>query len=211
MAITVASIILASRQAIQDNPAVRWGDESLLDYLNEAQMEISRYKPDSNIKNTTFTTVAGVIQKLPDDAIRLIDVPFNVGGKAVIQADKRGLSLQNPGWTSATASAAAKAFMYDNADPTRFYVYPPSVAGSPLQVVYSAKPATVNLADNIAIADEYKSSLVHYICFKAFNEDSMSPDTNKAAAFHTLFMNSLQISENADRTVEPPRGVYAGK
>lgn len=211
MAITVASIILAARQAIQDNPAVRWSDESLLDYLNEAQMEISRYKPDSNIKNTTFTTVAGVIQKLPDDAIRLIDVPFNVGGKAVIQADKRGLSLQNPGWTSATANAAAKAFMYDNADPTRFYVYPPSVAGSSLQVVYSAKPATVTLTDNISIADEYKSSLVHYICFKAFNEDSMSPDTNKAVAFHTLFMNSLQLSENADRTVEPPRGVYAGK
>ena len=211
MSITVASIILAARQAIQDNPAVRWSDDSLLDYLNEAQMEISRYKPDSNIKNTTFTTVAGVIQKLPDDAIRLIDVPFNVGGKAVIQADKRGLSLQNPGWTSSTASAAAKAFMYDNADPTRFYIYPPSVAGSSLQVVYSAKPATVTLTDNISIADEYKSSLVHYICFKAFNEDSMSPDTNKAVAFHTLFMNSLQLSENADRTVEPPRGVYAGK
>lgn len=211
MAITVASIILAARQAIQDNPAVRWSDDSLLDYLNEAQMEISRYKPDSNIKNTTFTTVAGVIQKLPDDAIRLIDVPFNVGGKAVIQADKRGLSLQNPGWSNATASAAVKAFMYDNADPTRFYVYPPSVAGSSLQVVYSAKPTTVTLADNISIADEYKSSLVHYICFKAFNEDSMSPDTNKAVAFHTLFMNSLQLSENADRTVEPPRGVYAGK
>lgn len=211
MAITVASILLAARQAIQDNPAVRWSDESLLDYLNEAQMEISRYKPDSNIKNTTLTTVAGVIQKLPDDAIRLIDVPFNVEGKAVIQADKRGLSLQNPGWTSATESAAAKAFMYDNADPTRFYVYPPSVAGSSLQVVYSAKPATVTLTDNISIADEYKSSLVHYICFKSFNEDSMSPDTNKAVAFHTLFINSLQLSENADRTVEPPRGVYAGK
>ena len=211
MTISVASIILAARQAIQDNPAVGWSDDSLLDYLNEAQMEISRYKPDSSIKNTSFSTVDGVLQKLPDDAIRLIDVPYNVGGNAIIQINKAGFTKQQPGWTNAAASSAAKAFMYDNADPTRFYLYPPSVAGSSLQVVYSAKPAPATLAGNISIADEYKSSLVHYICFKAFNEDSMSPDTNKAVAFHNLFMSSLQISENADKTVEPPRGVYAVK
>ena len=209
MTISVASIITAARQAIQDNPAVRWHDETLLDYLNEAQMEISRYKPDSNIKNTTLTTVAGVLQELPDDAIRLIDVPYNTSGNAIIQADKRGLTLQHPNWTTATSNATAKAFMYDDADPTRFYIYPPSVAGSSIQVVYSAKPTPVTLTDNISIADEYKSSLIHYICFKAFNEDSMSPDANKAAAFHNLFMTSLQLSENADKAVEPIRGVYA--
>ena len=211
MTISVASIITAARQAIQDNPAVRWSDGALLDYLNEAQMEISRYKPDSCIKNTTLSTVAGVLQGLPDDAIRLIDVPYNTGGNAIVQVDKSGLTRQQPGWTKATASASAKAFMYDDADPTRFYVYPPSVAGSSLQVVYSAKPTAVTLADNISIADEYKSSLVHYICFKTFNEDSMSPDANKAVAFHNLFMTSLQLSENADKTVEPPRGVYAAR
>lgn len=171
-------------------------------------MEISRYKPDSCIKNIPHTTVAGILQELPVDAIRLIDVVCNVGGNAVIQTDRKGLSLQNPGWTREAASAQAKAFMYHDADPTRFYVYPPSAGGGSLRVVYSSKPAATTLLGNISIADEYRSSLIHYICFKAFTEDSMSPDTNKAAGFHGLFMNSLQMSEAGDKSVEP-RGVYA--
>ena len=203
MAITVASVLTAARQAIQDLSSIRWTDAALLDYLNEAQLEVSRYKPDSCIKNETLITAPGIVQKLPDDAIRLIDVVCNVGGNAITQVDRKGLALQNPGWPKETASASVKAYMYHDADPTRFYVLPPSAGASSLAVVYSARPTAVAAGDQISLSDEYKSSLVHYICFKAFNEDSMSPDANKAVAFHTLFMNSLQLSDAADKTVEP--------
>lgn len=211
MAISVANIISSIRQAIQDNPAVKWTDDVLVDYLNEAQMEISRYKPDSNIKNTSMTTVAGILQTLPSDAIRLIDVPCNTSGNAIVHVDKKALSMQNPAWPNTVASANAKAFMFNDADPTRFYVFPPSVAGSSLRVVYSARPTTVSINDNISISDEYKSSIVHYVCFKAYSEDSISPDTNKAAMFNTLFVNSLQMSDQADKTVQPGREMYAGR
>lgn len=211
MTVSVASILTAARQAIQDNPAIRWTDAFLLDYLNEAQMEISRYKPDSCIKNVPLVTVAGILQTLPSDAIRVIDVVCNVGGNAVIQADRKGLSLQNPGWPNEAPATQVKAFMYHDADPTRFYVYPPSVGGASLMVIYSSRPTASLIGGDMSIADEYKSSVIHYICFKAFNEDSMSPDTNKAAGFHGLFMNSLQMSEAGDKSVEPVRGVYANK
>ena len=201
--ILVSNVIAAARQAIQDLLSVRWTDAALLDYLNEAQMEISRYKPDSCIKNETLATTAGIVQQLPADAIRLIDVVCNIGGSAITQVDRKGLALQNPGWPKEVAAANVKAFMYHDADPTRFYVYPPSTGSSSLAVVYSARPATVTLTDPISLTDEYKSSLVHYICFKAFNEDSMSPDANKASVYHQLFVNSLQMADAADKSVEP--------
>ena len=198
-----SAIILSARQAIQDLQAVRWTDTALLEYLNEAQLEISRYKPDSCIKNETFSTTSGIVQQLPSDAIRLIDVVCNVGGSAITQVDRKGLALQNPGWPKETASSSIKAFMYHDADPTRFYVYPPAASGASLAVVYSARPAVVAAADPISLTDEYKSSLIHYICFKCFSEDSMSPDANKASMYHQLFINSLQMSDAADKTVEP--------
>ena len=211
MTVSVASVLSSVRQAIQDNPAIRWTDSSLLDYLNEAQLEISRYKPDSCIKNTTISTVAGILQELPADAIRLIDVVCNVGGNAIVQADRRGLSFQNPSWAKETATAESRAFMYHDADHTRFYLFPPSIGGNSLRVIYSSRPTAATLDGNITVSDDYKSSIVHYICFKAFNEDSMSPDTNKAAAFHSLFISSLQLSEAGDKAVEPVRGIYANK
>lgn len=213
MSISVAAIIQSVRRTLQDTITgqLRYPDDALVSFLNEAQVEVCRYKPDANVKNENITTVSGIAQALPTGAIRLIDIVCNANGSAIIQADKKEFSLQYPGWTKETATADARAYMYDAANPTQFWVYPPLTGTGQIRAVYSARPTAALLAGNITIPDEYAASIAHYICFKAYSEDTMSPDANKAAMFHGLFLSSLQMSEAGDSAVEPRRSAYADK
>lgn len=206
MTVSVATIITAARRLLQDTVAdFRWSDATLTDYINDAQVEIIKYKPDANSVSSAVALSQGAEQTLPADGIRLIRVLCNMGiggttpGRMLSLADLAEFSVQNPLWMS-EEKGDARYYMYDPADPKRFYVSPPS-NGSYAKIVYGAKPATATT--NITIPDEFKPAIVFYACYRAFLEDGLSPDTAKADSFFQYFMNSLNFSGKAEREIEP--------
>lgn len=199
MTMSIASLIAALRQTLQDTieDQYRWSDEELLSYINEAQVEISKLRPDAYVVSGPIVSKAGIFQGLPADGICLLDVVANTNGRVIARVDERELSLQHPGWRAEPQKTAATAFMFDKATPNNFKVYPPASGVGQYDAVYSAVPPSAAINGVVSLPDEYVSSIKHYVCFMAYNTDSMGPDTNKAAMFNGLFLNSLQASKQA--------------
>lgn len=207
MSVSVASIITAVRRMLQDSVAeYRWSDVALTDYINDAQVEIVKHKPDANSVSVSVALSAGFEQALPADAVRMIRVMCNMGvsgttpGRAIFLADLGEYSLQNPSWMSEASSADIRYYMYDPAAPKKFYVSPPS-NGAYAKIIYGARPAAAST--NITIPDEFKTAIQFYTCFRALIEDTVSPDTSKANSFYQYFMDALNGPERGDASVEP--------
>lgn len=199
MAMSIASLISALRQTLQDTieNQHRWPDDELLTYINEAQVEISKLRPDAYIVSGPIASKAGIFQSIPSGGICLMDVVANTNGRPIIRVDERELSLQHPGWRSEAQKSEATAFMFDKSAPKNFTVYPQSTGSGQYDVIYSAIPPVAVAGGSVALPDEYVPSIKHYVCFMAYNTDSTGPDTNKAAMFNGLFLSSLQLPKQA--------------
>ena len=66
--VKVIDLIDKAEEILQDNTNVKWSQQSLLDYLNDAQREIVLIRPDANPVNQAFTLAQTAKQTLPANA-----------------------------------------------------------------------------------------------------------------------------------------------
>ncbi len=152
--ITGNELITRTVNQLQDPDHVRWSMAELLDFLHDAQRDIVMRKPDAYTKSvSTVLTVSETKQSLPSDAILLLDITRNMGtdgstpGRVPTRIEKPVMDQQWPNWMTDTGAAEVQHYMYDEKDPSNFYIYPPQPASSPgyLGLVYSAVPAPLML------------------------------------------------------------------
>lgn len=211
MPITAQSIVRRAFDVIQDTTAVRWPTNELVRWLNDAQREVAMYRPDAMSTNTTMTCVAGSRQSiaaLTPAGTKLINVIKNSASagtkRAVRLIEREVLDSQNPTWHAQTGAIDAVHYMFDARDPKTFYVYPPALVTTQLDIVYSALPTDVtepaNGADytavsgNISVPDIFANALLDYILYRAYSKDSeYAGNTQRAAAHYQAFANSMGV------------------
>lgn len=204
MATTALQIINDARVLLKDDNATAWDDATLLAWVNAGQREISSLRPDAYTKFATVTTVNGTRQSLPADGIILLHVPRNIvagiPGRAIRKVGRDQLDSVNPDWHSDTPNTQARNFVYDTFTPKAFYLYPPSVAGSTVEVIYGAVPIDLtSIESNIVLDDSYRNPLTDYVLFRAYSEDMEIPSAGtRAAAHRQLFDAFLGRKANAD-------------
>tara|TARA_Y100000389_G_scaffold67154_2_gene63402 strand:+ start:6231 stop:7121 length:891 start_codon:yes stop_codon:yes gene_type:complete len=162
MTVTIESILDRVQTTLQDTTGVRWPVSAELElWVNDAQREIALIKPDASAKNETVILVAGTKQEIPATGNRLLKIIRNMsaadgngartGGRSVRLVAREVLDSQTPDWHNPTVSGDAahgdiiKHFVYDEANPRCYYVYP-GVDATPnafLEIVYSANPELV--------------------------------------------------------------------
>src|SRR3990172_11887436 len=104
MAITVQSILDEVSGDIQDVNKVRTTNTRLLEFYNNALLQIVLVRPDANADTKAVALVAGTKQDLPAGDIRLLDVVRNMGiagntpGNAIQQGDMDTQNRYSPGW-----------------------------------------------------------------------------------------------------------------
>lgn len=143
MAVTVQSLIDRARRALFDMTGVRWTDEELVDYVNDAQCQIVIFRPDAGARTGVYACVPGTKQDLGAavsnastgssfngaDVVRFLRafrVIRHVGGpaprlgdaglvvgRAVRESNRLALDTEIPNWHAITPSAA-------NVDPSHF-------------------------------------------------------------------------------------------
>lgn len=201
-----ASIIL------QDNTNVRFPNDELLKFFNDAQKEVVLHRPDAKMVNESFSCANGSKQELPAAALRLIEIVRNVGGRAVTQVDRKILDETLPNWhETAAGTNKIEHFIYDPADPKRFYVYPKAVSGThDLEIVYSSAPSDVAISDfstdttTISLDDVYANCILDYILYRAYQKDSEYAGNSERSMMHySSFANALGIKTNADAATTP--------
>lgn len=208
MATTVRSILNRASSLLNDEEFVRWSESELLEWLNDGQRVIAKGPAtDAFVLRADIVAVAGSVQALPGDGIRLIDVVKNVSsGSAILQSDYAIVDMLSPAWRAAAAGVAEN-FFYNEDNPTEFEVYPPQAGGEAIEIVYNAQPGDALITGNIIISDMYADSLIDYIAYRGFSKDTedVSAELSRATAFYRAFLLGIGYKETTDVAVEPRR------
>lgn len=210
-----SDIITRCQDILQDTTKVRWPDAELLRYLNDAQREVVKDRPDATAANASLTLVAGTKQQIPALGLKLIDVPRNMGadgttpGRAIRIIDREALDAQRPDWHTESAESAIKHFMHDARDPLRFYVYPQASASPVMQVevIYSAAPAELTeLTDDIGVPVTYANALIDFTLYRAYSKDAeYTANINRAAGHYEAYRQALGLKGQVDHAMAPNR------
>ena len=197
---------------LQDNTNVRFPNEELLKFFNDAQKEVVLHRPDAKMVNTTFDCASGSKQTLPSAALRLIEVIRNVGGRAVTQVQKRILDETLPNWHETVASTnKIEHFIYDPSDPKNFYIYPKGASGThSLEIVYSSSPAEIAVShfstdtQVISVDDVYANCILDYVLYRSYQKDSeFAGNPQRAMMHYQSFANALGVKTQADVATTP--------
>ena len=220
MAITAQSIVHRVVDILQDTTSVRWPVSELVRYLNDGQREVVLYRPDATIKSATVTCVAGAKQTLPTDGAKLIDVIRNSASagtnKAVRMVAREVLDAQIPNWYGLTGELDVVHFTYDPRDPKTFFVYPPALTTTRVDITYSAFPTDVSepaagstyddVSGNLDLPDIYGNVVTDYILYRAYSKDSeYAGNAQRAQAHYGAFANALNIEVQGTTGVAPTK------
>ena len=118
----VGDVLNRASRLLQDTAKVRYTNEELLLFFNDAQREVVLHRPDANTVNFNFTCSAGSKQTLGSQDLRLVDVVRNVNGRVVTQVDRKLLDDTLPNWhnTTATLDKKIEHFIYESGYPKIF-------------------------------------------------------------------------------------------
>lgn len=210
---TVKVVELINRASIilQDTSNVRFLQDELLKFFNDAQREVVMQRPDANMLNVTMTCVAGSKQSIPASALRLVDVVRNVNGRSVTQLSRKMLDEQLPNWHETPAGTnGIEHFVYEPADPKNFYVYPKGTSSHNLEIIYSQSPADISISNFssdttvISVDDVYANAILDYMLYRAYQKDSeYAGNQQKSAMHYQSFANSLGVKTQADMATTP--------
>lgn len=214
MATTKVIDVLKNAQTIlMDRTGTRWPFPELLSWFNAAQLALVNHRPDALSKNTTFNTVLGTLQSLPDEGLRLIDVVRNEGGqkRPIRKIARHVLDDQHVNWhDDAMPVNQVDHFCYDDRNPKNFYLYPAPVADLVIRIIYSVAPPAIvinNFNDDsttISVDDTYANVLMDYILFRAYSKDaSYAGNAERAALAMQSFNSALGIKTQVDQAMSP--------
>lgn len=204
MAIPVGEIFRRVSIVLQDDEHVRWPQDELLLWLNDAASEVVIRRPAARSVTVEVELVDGVLQHLPEGAIQLLDVTRNIPGRPISRTMRRLLDDQSPDWyeMNSARTKAIKHYTLEDVNPTQFYVYPPARAGMKVEAMYSeAPPAVTSEADTLDLDRAYIGPLVSYILYRAMAKDSEYANGALSAAHFQAFNEAL-IVQNQVSTLE---------
>jgi hypothetical protein len=210
--VQVKDLIDKAEEILQDTTNVKWSQQSLLDYVNDAQREIVLIRPDANVSNEQFTLAQSAKQTLPADALRLLSLYKNASPttKTIQNIQKKVLDDTVSDWYGTTGNFV-EYYVYDERDPKHFYVYPhPSGGGHKADIVFSFAPDKINIPNFststtvIGLDDIYANAIFDYMLYRAYQKDTESAsDLNRATLFLQSFQNSMGIKSQADTASSP--------
>ncbi len=204
MPIRVGDILTRASITLNDEEFVRWTKPELYGWVNDGACEIVLRRPAARPVTDVITLEAGTFQRTPDGTLNLLDVIRNVGGRPVRRIDRQLLDDQLPTWQEQKQAAAIKHFMFDEATPTTFYVYPPAKAGTQVEALYSAAPPVIGDDEDLVLLDRaYIGPMVSYVIYRCLAKDSEYANAAMATAHFQAFSEALGSQNTVTEAASP--------
>lgn len=198
---------------LQDRDHVRWTENELIAYINDAQKQVVLMRPDANSITESVPLAAGTRQALPAGAVSLLAVTRNMGadgntpGRSIRPTIRTVLDTETPDWHGQTGSYVQH-YIYDPAnDRQTFYVYP--AATGQIEIVYSSEPATITAStDTLDLGDQYIGAVLDWVLFRCYSKDAeYAGDPQKASGHLSNFYQTIGVKTEADLASNPTRRV----
>jgi hypothetical protein len=210
MTIIAQDVLDRASDVLNDTAMLRWTLGERLRWIHDGLREIATRKPSALERTSVWTLVAGTRQTLPDDSLRLMDMPRNIAadgvtpGYAITPASRGELDTQMPDWHMARASARIKHVLYDyETDPLHYFVYPPAVAGTKVEVIDCLNPPELTAAtDVLPVRDHYISALTSFLLYRALSRESEDGSGQLAAAHYSAFAGALGEVQQAAQAAQ---------
>lgn len=204
---TPATIIADVRNLAQDTLApYRYSDVELLGYVNQTLKRMAALRPDLfTYFGDVSLTANTVVQDLPADAQRLVDIFWVKDANAVTEVEREVLERSYPLWVTDPADVPVN-FMRHPRIPTRFFVYPRPLANTVVVAEYAQAPATYSLNETISLSDAYYSVVVDGVMFLVSSVDDEHVNSKRAELFMNSFLNSLATNTQAREMVDNEDG-----
>lgn len=211
MPLPAQDVIDRTSRTIYDKTNVRWPELELLDYANDAVNQLVLVRPDINAKTVIVALEDGTYQTVPTGGIRLLRVTRNMvgatvelgAGDAIREAYREALDSEHVGWHK-TETEEIEHYLFDNVNPTVFYVYPGSKPGSTVYVelIYSAEPTkAATAADNLDVPSVYINPIYDWVLQRAYSKDAeYAGNPQRAERHERAFYNSLGLSLQSGTT-----------
>lgn len=201
----VSELLFRVKRILLDEELLRWVEQELLDWYNDAIRQVVMLRPDAASVTNTFTCQPTTRQTLNVADYRLLDITHNTNGRVIHRIARTALDLNIPNWHGATATALEiEYFVYDEKFPNIFFVYPKPASGVPIEVVTSRLPAPATATDvDIALHNIYFNALADYILHRAFMKDSSAGSITKSEYHHKLFLSAIISKGQSDGDVSP--------
>jgi hypothetical protein len=214
---TVGNILTRAKKILQEvtSNGTRWANTELLDWLNEGYAAICNIKPNASSVTAEITCAAGTRQSIPEGGLRLLEVVRNItpagGGLSVILTTRGAIDSTRRRWHAEQQVEEIEQYIFDEAAPRQFYVYPPAMATSKLEIIYSSVPdphaqamATDSAAEKIRLDDSFAPVLVDYILSRAYAKDAEhAANLNRATMHFQMFQAALGMKVQTDRMLGP--------
>lgn len=215
MATTVKAILDKAAKVLHDFNGLKWTRAELLAWLNDGIRQIVVVQPDATNTIAVIKLASGTRQSLPAGGWLLLNVIRNMGtdgatpGRAVRMISRTLINGFNPSWHADTASATVNNYIYDLADQTNFFVYPPNTGTGYVEINYSNQPANLTAeTDNIPVFDIYQGALVDYILYRACTKNvDYAPGAQLAAGFLSTFLATIEAKELSEIKLTPDQSL----
>jgi hypothetical protein len=210
MTVAASVIIGRAQKILLDTSGVRWDSTELLGWVNDAQREVSIYKPAESIRRDAVLLVAGTYQRLAADATQLLQVVCNlrstsprIAGRSVTPVARHVLDAMHPRWQESDYfpfAAEAKHFAPDDVDIGAFHVFPGNDGTGHVEVVIAVPPAILtDAAQLLSVRDVYANAVLDYVLYRAFSKDSESANTSERAGGHyAMFSAAIGIKATVE-------------
>jgi len=191
---TPQDVIDDVRQLVQDtnSAAYRYTDAELLGFVNQTIKRVIILRPDLFSSITAIATTPNtVIQVMPSDSLRLVELYSIQNGNVLTEVNRESLDQSYPAWVSDPAGTPYN-YMRHIRNPNRYFLYPRPVTGIVITGEYVQIPA--DYAINAAIAalpDAYLPTLVDGTVFLAESIDDEHANSGRAKLFLDSFTAAL--------------------
>lgn len=217
---TPNDVIDSAKRILQDSKFLRTPDSysasTLLIFVNNTIKRMVMVRPDLFTTTDDIpTTPNTVLQTMPSDCFRLVDIFQVVDANTLEEVDRDQFNRTNRDWATEPAGSPVK-FMRHARSPNKYFLYPRPTSGIELVAEYVKIQPIYTLNDTIVnLPDDYLPALVDGVVYNILSveteENSSQVGMARAKMFLDGFNQALGISLQArvlsdieDGAVTPP-------
>lgn len=214
---------------LNDEDHTRWTLSELADWINEGVRAIILAKPSAHTTSRTVALEQGTLQQVPTEGapeqplalVRLVrnmkgDSAGADGGKIITLVARDLLDAQEPYWHDRNHTPwrkEARHYVYDEANPLEFYVYPGNDGSGLVEMVLATCPPPVmppTQADDveqwtapIGLPEPYSVPLLDYVLFRAHSKDDEAGAPGRAMAHYQTFASAIGLKIQVEGATSP--------
>lgn len=205
---TPAEVIVEVRRLLSDTlTPQRYSDTVLLGFVNQTLKRMAILRPDLfAVIGNISTTANTVLQSMPSDSIRLMEIFQVLNGNAVTEVSRDTFDQTYPNWVSETPGTPVN-FMRHVRNPNKFFVYPRPISGITLVGEYAQSPTDYAVGDTILLLpDAYFPTIIDGTVFLAESIDDESVSSGRAKLYQDSFTQSLGVALQSRTVTDSEEG-----